>query len=215
MSNNGSSTHSPKLFALLFQAPNNVNEGKAEAHAIAEAFKSWRPQVPSSWRTPTESENASSSDDHHSDDSSPILRHCFSVPQQLIPTQGGYQSLHAGRMPGEPLRPLIPTNDKPNQLCTPQHCPLPDSPLSSQSSFPAPSPVVIPDSQVDLSLLKRFSPSSRTFLKSEIWSIANTPRPLTSSPSDRILRKTTLLGHYQWTKGGRVKDPLYSTSTYP
>ena len=149
MSSNASSTNSPELFALSIQAPDDVSEGKAEAHAIAEAFKSWRPQVPSSWRTPSESENASSSDGYHSDDGSPVLRRCFSVPQQLIPTQGGYQSLHAGRTPGEPLRPLIPTDNKPNQLCAPQHCPLPDSPVSSQSSFPAPSPVVLSNAQVD------------------------------------------------------------------
>ena len=72
------------------------------------------------------------------------------MPQQLIPPQGGYQSLYAGRTPGEPLRPLIPTDDKPNQLCAPQHCPLPDSPVSTQSSFPAPSPVVIPNAHVNL-----------------------------------------------------------------
>ena len=150
MSGNGSSTHSPELYALLIQALNDVSEGKAEALAIAEAFKSWRPQVPSSWRTPTESENASSSDEYHSDNGSPVLRHCFSMPQQLIPTQGGYQSLHAGRTPGEPLRPLIPTNDKPDQLCAPQHCPLPNSPLSTQSLFPAPSPMVLSSPLVDL-----------------------------------------------------------------
>ena len=72
------------------------------------------------------------------------------MPQQLIPPQGGYQSLYAGRTPGEPLRPLIPTDDKPDQLCAPQHCPLPDSPFSSQSSFPAPTPVVLSESQVKL-----------------------------------------------------------------
>ena len=150
MSSNGSNLNSPELFTLSFQAPDDVSKGKAKALAIAEAFKSWRPQVPSSWRTPSESENASSSDDLHSDDGSPVLRHCYSMPQQLIPTQGGYQSLHAGRTPGEPLRPLIPTNDKPDQLCAPQHCPLPDSPLSTQSSFPAPSPVVLFDAHIDL-----------------------------------------------------------------
>ena len=150
MSSHGSSTHSPNLFTVSLPTQDNVSQGKAKALAIAEAFKSWQPQVPSSWRTPTESENASSSDDNHSDDGSPILRCCFSVPQQLIPLQGGYQSLYAGRTPGEPLRPLIPTNDKPDQLCAPQHCPLPDSPVSTQSSFPAPSPVVIPNSHVNL-----------------------------------------------------------------
>ena len=150
MSSHGSSMHSPNLFAVSLPTQDDVSQGKAKALAIAEAFKSWRPQVPSSWRTPTESENAGSLDDNHSDDGSPIIRRCFSVPQQLIPPQGGYQSLYAGRMPGEPLRPLIPTNNKPNQLCAPQHCPLPDSPLSTQSSFPAPSPIVIPNSHVNL-----------------------------------------------------------------
>ena len=150
MSSHGSSMHSPNLFAVSLPTQDDVSQGKAEALAIAEAFKSWRPQVPSSWRTPTESENASSSDDNHSDDGSPILRCCFSVPQQLIPPPGGYQSLYAGRTPGEPLWPLIPTADKPDQLCAPQHCPLPDSPFSSQSSFPAPSPVVLPDPHVNL-----------------------------------------------------------------
>ena len=150
MSSHGSSTHSPNLFAVSLPTQDDVSQGKTKALAIAEAFKSWRPQVPSSWRTPSESEDAGSSDDFHSDDGSPVLRHCFSVPQQLIPISGGYQSLHAGRTPGEPLRPLIPTNDKPDQLCAPQHCPLPDSPLSTQSSFPAPSPVVIPDSHIKL-----------------------------------------------------------------
>ena len=105
MSSNGSPTHSPDLFAILLQAPNNVSKGQSKAHTIAEAFKSWQPQVPSSWHTPTESKNASasSSDDYHSDNGSPVLRRCFSMPQQLIPTQGGYQSLYAGRTPGEPL----------------------------------------------------------------------------------------------------------------
>ena len=148
MSSDGSSTHSPDLFELPLPAQNDVSEGKAEALAIVEAFKSWRPQIPSSWRTPSDSEDASSPNDYHSDDGSPIFRRCFSMPQQLIPTQGGYQSLHAGRTPGEPLRPLIPTDDKPDQLCAPQHCPLPDSPVSSQSSFPAPSPVVLPNAHV-------------------------------------------------------------------
>ena len=89
-------------------------------------------------------------------------------------------------------------------LPSPHSLPLP------QWSFPTPT-----SSMPTPSLLKRFSPSSRSLLKAEIRSIANTPRPLTSSPSDRILRTTTLLGHYQRTKGGRIKDPLYSTSTSP
>ena len=208
----------PRPLRTIAPAQDDVSKGKAKALAIAEAFKSWRPQVPLSWRTPTESENASSSDEYHSDDGSPVIRRCFSVPQQLIPPQGGYQSLYAGRMPGEPLRPLIPTNNKPDQLCAPQHCPLPTplflpSPHSlplPQWSFPTPmSNLPTP------SLLKCFSPLSRNLLKAEIRSIANTPLPLTSFPSDHILRTTTLLGHYQWTKGGRIKDPLYSTSTSP
>ena len=124
MSSHGSATHSPDLFPLSLPTQDDVSKGKAKALAIAEAFKSWRPHVPSSWQTPSESENASSSDEYHSDDGSPVLRRCFSMPQQLIPVQGGYQSLHAGRTPGEPLRPLIPTDDKPDQLCAPQHCPL-------------------------------------------------------------------------------------------
>ena len=149
MSHHGSSANSPDLFALSLLAQDDVDQGKAEALAIAEAFKSWRPQIPASWEGPSDSEDAGGSDDVHSDDGSPVLRHCFSVPQQLIPVQGGYQSLYAGRTPGEPLRPLIPTNDKPDQLCAPQHCPLPNSPVSSQSSFPAPSPVVLSNSQVE------------------------------------------------------------------
>ena len=148
MSSNGSSTHSPNLFELPLPTQDDVSKGKAKALAIAEAFKSWRPQVPLSWRTPSDSEDTSSPNDYHSDNGSPIVRRCFSVPQQLIPTQGGYQSLHAGRTPGEPLRPLIPTDNKPDQLCAPQHCPLPDSPVSTQSSFPAPSPVVVPNAHV-------------------------------------------------------------------
>ena len=52
-------------------------------------------------------------------------------------------------------------------------------------------------------------------LKAEIRSLTNTPHPLTSSPSNHVLRKTTLLGHYQCMKGGHIKDPLYSASTYP
>ena len=64
-------------------------------------------------------------------------------------------------------------------------------------------------------LLKCFSPSSRSLLKAKIWSLANTPCPWTSSPSNHVLRKTTLLGHYQRTKGGRIRDPLYSTSVSP
>ena len=218
MSSHGSSMHSPNLFAVSLPTQDNVSQGKAKALAIAEAFKSWRPQVPSSWRTPSESENTSSSDEFHSDNGSPVLRRCFSMPQQLIPTQGSYQSLYAGRMPGEHLWPLIPTDNKPDQLCAPQHCPLPDSPLSTQSSFPAPSPVVLSDTHVDLinsTLAEALHPSSRMLLKSEIRSITNTPCPLTSSPSDHVLRKSTLLGHYQRTKGGCVKDPLYSTSTSP
>ena len=148
MSSHGSSMNSPNLFALPLLTQDDVSQGKAEALAIAEAFKSWRPHILSSWRTPSDSEDAGSPDGYHSDDGSPVLRRCFSVPQQLVPTQGGYQSLNAGRTPGEPLRPLIPTDDKPDQLCAPQHCPLPDSPVSSQSSFPAPSPVVLPNPHV-------------------------------------------------------------------
>ena len=80
MSSHGSSAHSPNLFKLSLPTQDDVSKGKAEALAIAEAFKSWQPQVPSSWRTPSESENASSSDGYHSDDGSPVLRRCFSMP---------------------------------------------------------------------------------------------------------------------------------------
>ena len=93
MSNNASPMNSPPLFELLFQALNDVSKGKAKALAIAEAFKSWRPQVPSSWQTPSESKDTSSSDDVHSDDGLPVLRCCFSVPQQLIPILGGALSV--------------------------------------------------------------------------------------------------------------------------
>ena len=41
MSSNASSLTEPEVFAISFQALNDVNKGKAKAHAIAEAFKSW------------------------------------------------------------------------------------------------------------------------------------------------------------------------------
>ena len=41
MSSNASPASEPELFTLSFQALNNVSDGKAKAHAIAEAFKSW------------------------------------------------------------------------------------------------------------------------------------------------------------------------------
>ena len=93
---------------------------------------------------------------------------------------------------------------------TPLFLPSPPSLPLPQWSFPTP----MSNSPTPL-LLKCFSPSSRSLLKAEIQSLANTPHPLTSSPSDRVLRKTTLLSHYQQTKGGRIKDPLYSASAFP
>ena len=41
MSSNGSPTHSPNLFELPLPTQDDVSKGKAEALAIAEAFKSW------------------------------------------------------------------------------------------------------------------------------------------------------------------------------
>ena len=41
MSSHGSSTHSPNLFAVSLLTQDDVSQGKAEALAIAEAFKSW------------------------------------------------------------------------------------------------------------------------------------------------------------------------------
>ena len=93
---------------------------------------------------------------------------------------------------------------------TPLFLPSPHSLPHPQWSFPTTT-----STSLTPSLLKRFSPSSRTLLKSEIRSITNTPRPLNHSPSDHVLRTTMILGHYQCTKGGRVKDPLYSTLTSP
>ena len=106
-----------------------------------------------------------------------------------------------------------PTSSAPPSIAhspTPLFLPSPHSLPLPPWSFPTPT-----SSMPMPSLLKCFSPSSRNLLKAEIRSIANTPRPPTSFPSDRVLRTTTLLGHYQRTKGGRIKDPLYSTSTSP
>ena len=70
-------------------------EGQGIETTVAEAFLSWRPQVPSSWRTPSppSSEDAQS-DEVNSDDGSAVCsqvslgeqrRHLF-IPQTLIPT---------------------------------------------------------------------------------------------------------------------------------
>ena len=70
-------------------------EGQGIEATVAEAFLSWRPQVPSSWRTPSppSSEDARS-DEINSDDGSAVCsrvnsweqrRHIY-IPQTLIPT---------------------------------------------------------------------------------------------------------------------------------
>ena len=70
-------------------------EGQGVKPTVAEAFLSWRPQVPSSWRTPSPSSSeGAQSDKVNSDDGSAVCRrvdfgeqrrHLF-VPQTLIPT---------------------------------------------------------------------------------------------------------------------------------
>ena len=70
-------------------------EGQGIKATVAEAFLSWRPQVPSSWRTPSPSTSEDAqSHETHSDDGSAVCsrvdsgqqrRHLF-VPQTLIPT---------------------------------------------------------------------------------------------------------------------------------
>ena len=51
-------------------------EGQGVETTVAEAFLSWRPQVPSSWRTPSpsESEGTGSSENHSDDGSSLVFR---------------------------------------------------------------------------------------------------------------------------------------------
>ena len=70
-------------------------EGQGIGATVAEAFHSWRPQVPSSWRTPSPSSSEDAqSNEVNSDDGSAICsrvdsreqrRHLF-IPQNLIPT---------------------------------------------------------------------------------------------------------------------------------
>ena len=70
-------------------------EGQGIEPTVAEAFLSWRPQVPSSWRTPSPSSSEDAqSIEINSDDGSAVCsrghlreqcRHFF-VPQTLIPT---------------------------------------------------------------------------------------------------------------------------------
>ena len=70
-------------------------EGQGIETTVAEAFLSWRPQVPSSWRTPSPpSSKDAQSDEVNSDDGSAVCRrvdsreqrrHLF-IPQTLIPT---------------------------------------------------------------------------------------------------------------------------------
>ena len=70
-------------------------EGQGIDATAAEAFLSWRPQVPSSWRTPSPpSSEGTQSDEVNSDDGSAVCsrvnsreqrRHLF-IPQTLIPT---------------------------------------------------------------------------------------------------------------------------------
>ena len=122
---------STELQVTPFEAVPGEGPERQEALAAREAFMSWRPTCPSSWITPSES--PSSSEEYHSDDGSPTLRHSFTVPQLLIPTQERYQSLHAGGTPGQPLVPLIPRDDEVDdpKPCKPQYCPIPDSPTTS------------------------------------------------------------------------------------
>ena len=70
-------------------------EGQGVEPTVAEAFLSWRPQVPSSWRTPSpsSSEDAKSAEVNSDDDSAVCSRvnlreqrRHFYVPQTLIPT---------------------------------------------------------------------------------------------------------------------------------
>ena len=70
-------------------------EGQGIEATVAEAFLSWRPQVPSSWRTPSPSSSEDAqSNEVNSDDGSAVCsrvnsreqrRHLF-IPQTLIPT---------------------------------------------------------------------------------------------------------------------------------
>ena len=75
--------------------PNTFSaEGQGIEATVAEAFLSWRPQVPSSWRTPSPSESeGTGSNENHSDDGSSLIfratgehaqRHLL-IPQTLIP----------------------------------------------------------------------------------------------------------------------------------
>ena len=69
-------------------------EGQGVEATVAEAFLSWHPQVPYSWRTPSPSESEGTrSNENHSDDSSSLIfratgeharRHLL-IPQTLIP----------------------------------------------------------------------------------------------------------------------------------
>ena len=75
--------------------PNTFSaEGQGVEATVAEAFLSWHPQVPSSWRTPSPSESeGTGSQEVHSDDGSSLIfratgeharRHLL-IPQTLIP----------------------------------------------------------------------------------------------------------------------------------
>ena len=84
------STFSDPFVPYAFSA-----EGQGIDAAAAELFLSWRPQVPSSWRTPSPSSSeGTQSNEVNSDDGSAVCRqvdlgeqrqHLF-VPQTLIPT---------------------------------------------------------------------------------------------------------------------------------
>ena len=85
-----SSTISDPFIPNAFSA-----EGQGIKATVAEAFLSWRPQVPSSWRTPSPSTSEDAqSNETHSDDGSAVCsrvnsreqrQHLF-IPQTLIPT---------------------------------------------------------------------------------------------------------------------------------
>ena len=75
--------------------PNTFSaEGQGVEATVAEAFLSWRPQVPSSWQTPSPSESeGTGSSENHSDNGSSLVfratgehaRQHLLIPQTLIP----------------------------------------------------------------------------------------------------------------------------------
>ena len=126
--------------------PNTFSaEGQGIETTVAEAFLSWCPQVPSSWRTPSPSKSeGTGSNENHSDDGSGLVfratgehaRQHLLIPQTLIPF-----------IP--PLMPMLatpPSSDLQSSPVTLTRTPTPTLPESSspQTLTPSLSPLPTP-----------------------------------------------------------------------